>query len=221
MKEKKTIRDPFLKNQIGKLPKPTKKQTEQVKSDFKTGIRCTICGGWHHPNVIHLDYVGHAALTDRFLDVDENWNWEPMSLNESGLPRLDPEGLFWIRLTILGVTRLGVGDAGSKTGGDAMKERIGDALRNAGMRFGAALDLWHKGELHIDEPPNDLLIEKYVGDMLSIIDKSDSPGARQLWDEMTKPEQDATWKKLNTKEKAVVKKLLYIGPLAEGGQIDE
>ena len=33
-----------------------------------------------------------------------------------------------------------------------MKERIGDALRNAAMRFGAALDLWHKGELHVNEP---------------------------------------------------------------------
>jgi hypothetical protein len=32
-----------------------------------------------------------------------------------------------------------------------MKERIGDALRNAAMRFGAALDLWHKGDLHLDE----------------------------------------------------------------------
>jgi hypothetical protein len=29
-----------------------------------------------------------------------------------------------------------------------VKEAIGDALRNAGMRFGAALDLWHKGDLH-------------------------------------------------------------------------
>ena len=34
---------------------------------------------------------------------------------------------------------------------DAMKERIGDALRNAAMRFGAALDLWHKGELHVED----------------------------------------------------------------------
>jgi len=32
-----------------------------------------------------------------------------------------------------------------------MKERIGDALRNAAMRFGAALDLWHKGDLHAAE----------------------------------------------------------------------
>lgn len=57
----------------------------------------------------------------------------------------------WIRLTVCGVTRLGYGDAQGKTGGDAMKERIGDALRNAAMRFGAALDLWHKGILHMDE----------------------------------------------------------------------
>jgi hypothetical protein len=32
-----------------------------------------------------------------------------------------------------------------------MKEMIGDALRNAAMRFGAALDLWHKGDLHADD----------------------------------------------------------------------
>ena len=32
-----------------------------------------------------------------------------------------------------------------------MKERIGDALRNAAMRFGSALELWHKGELHAAE----------------------------------------------------------------------
>ena len=57
----------------------------------------------------------------------------------------------WIKLTVCGVTRLGYGDAQGKSGGDAMKERIGDALRNAAMRFGAALDLWHKGELHVEE----------------------------------------------------------------------
>ena len=34
------MREPFLENQISKLPKPTKAQTEQVKVDFKKGIRC-------------------------------------------------------------------------------------------------------------------------------------------------------------------------------------
>jgi len=143
------LRKPFSPNQIGKLPKPTKQQMEAVKNDFKQGVRCIECGGWHHPKVVHLDYVGHAALTDRFLDADPNWNWEPMAMTEQGLPLVE-NGLLWIKLTICGVTRIGVGDAQGKQGGDAMKEMIGDGLRNCGMRFGAALDLWHKGDLHAD-----------------------------------------------------------------------
>ena len=144
-----TMRTAFTENQISKLPKPTKAQTDAVKADFKAGIRCPICQGWHHKDVVHLDYVGHAALTDRLLDVDPDWNWEPVSWTQDGQPALDRDGGMWIKLTVLGVTRLGYGDAQGKTGGDAMKERIGDALRNAGMRFGAALDLWHKGDLHV------------------------------------------------------------------------
>lgn len=144
------LRVPFERNQISKLPKPTKEQTEEVKSDFKKGIRCSECGGWHHPKVVHLDYVGHAALTDRLLDVDPNWNWEPMSTNSDGSPKFDESKGLWIKLTICGVTRIGYGHPDGKSGGDAIKETIGDALRNAAMRFGAALDLWHKGDLHAD-----------------------------------------------------------------------
>ena len=146
------LRVPFPENQISKLPKATKKQNDDLKADFKKGIRCTLCGGWHLPEVIHLDYVGHAALTDRLLDADENWTWEPMSLDADGLPRLDRNGGLWIKLTVLGQTRIGYGNAEGKSGGDAVKEIIGDALRNAAMRFGAALDLWHKGDLHGDPP---------------------------------------------------------------------
>lgn len=145
------LREPFPPNQISKLPKPTKAQTEAVKADFKKGIRCKVCESWHHPDVIHLDYVGHAALTDRLLDTDPEWNWEPMGLNPDGTPALDRVGGLWIKLTVCGVTRPGYGCADGKSGGDAMKEIIGDALRNAAMRFGAALDLWHKGDLHADE----------------------------------------------------------------------
>lgn len=141
------LRKPFEPNQIGKLPKPTRNQTEAVKLNQVKVIKCRECGGWHHPNVIHLDYVGHAALTDRLLDVDPEWSWEPMALTDEGLPRIDDLGGLWIRLTILGVMRLGYGCADGKTGGDAVKEIIGDALRNAAMRFGAALELWHKGDL--------------------------------------------------------------------------
>lgn len=147
------LRAPFPANQISKLPKPTKAQTDAVRANFKAGIRCKICGGWHHPDVVHLDYVGHAALTDRLLDADPNWNWEPVT--ETGLPAIDQNNGMWIKLTVCGVTRLGYGHAEGKKGGDAIKEVIGDALRNAAMRFGAALDLWHKGDLHAledDEP---------------------------------------------------------------------
>ena len=117
------LRKPFPEHQISYLPK----------------------GG------VKLAYVGHAALTDRLLDTDPAWNWEPLAISPHGLPVMDDMGGMWIRLTICGVTRLGYGHAGSKTGGDAIKEVIGDALRNAAMRFGAALDLWHKGDLHLDD----------------------------------------------------------------------
>lgn len=145
------LREPFPAHHISKLPKPTKKQTDEVRADFKKGRRCTICGGWHHPDVVHLDYVGHAALTDRLLDADPQWSWEPLAFDEVGLPALDGNRGLWIKLTVAGVTRLGYGSADGKQGGDAVKEIIGDALRNAAMRFGAALDLWHKGDLHADE----------------------------------------------------------------------
>jgi hypothetical protein len=145
------LRAKFPENTISKLPKPTKKQTDEVRADFKKGIRCEECGGWHHAKVVHLDYVGHAALTDRLLDCDPNWNWEPVTFGENGNPQFDSIGGMWIRLTVCGVTRLGYGNADGKTGGNAVKEVIGDALRNAAMRFGAALDLWHKGDLHGDD----------------------------------------------------------------------
>lgn len=143
------LREPFPKDQIGRLPKPTKKQTDDVKADFKRGVRCKECGSWHHPDVVHLDYVGHAALTSRLLDVDPEWSWEPMGTTPEGLPAIS--GGLWIKLTVCGVSRYGFGSADGKQGGDAIKEMIGDALRNAAMRFGAALDLWHKGDLHADE----------------------------------------------------------------------
>lgn len=156
------MRVKFAPHLIAKLPKPTKKQTDDLRAamnnkDFSLGIRCKDCGGWHHKDVIHLDYVGHAALTDRLLDCDPNWNWEPLSFNEGGNPQVDSIGGMWIKLTVCGVTRLGYGSAEGKKGGDTIKEIIGDALRNAAMRFGAALDLWHKGDLHddSDEPPKD------------------------------------------------------------------
>ena len=147
------LRAPFPDHQISKLPKETKRQTEQRKADMDAGRwpdKCGVCGGLHHKNAVHLDYVGHAALTDRLLDADPAWSWEPAALRD-GLPAFDGSGGLWIKLTVCGVTRLGYGYAAAKLGmdpGSREKEVIGDALRNAAMRFGAALDLWHKGDLH-------------------------------------------------------------------------
>jgi len=151
-----TMRTPFPDHQISKLPKETKAQREAREKDRNLMVwKCDLCGGAHHKNAVHLDYVGHAALTDRLLDVDPEWSWEPVAFGPDGLPAIDRNGGLWIRLTILGMTRMGYGDADGKTGGNAVKEAIGDALRNAAMRFGAALDLWHKGDLHLDADGED------------------------------------------------------------------
>lgn len=104
---------------------------------------------------ITLEYVGHGAVTSRLLDVDPEWTWEPVSYDEQGQPALvrdddgNPIGL-WIKLTVLGVSRLGFGSCpGSQF--EAEKVLIGDAIRNAAMRFGVALDLWVKGHAEDDE----------------------------------------------------------------------
>lgn len=115
------------------------------------GMRCGECGQFLPARHGHLTYAGHAAITDRMLEVDPDWNWEPVTdpAMLAVLPR--EHGGMWIKLTVAGVTRLGYGDAQGKTGHNAVKEIIGDALRNAGMRFGIGLGLWHKGDLHADQ----------------------------------------------------------------------
>lgn len=127
------LRAKFPQSAVGQLPKPTRKDA--------TKGQCRECGGWHGLPAVHLDYVGHAATTDRLLSVDPEWTWEPMGVDQFGLPMPDAQGNLWIRLTVCGVTRIGVGD------GSSVKEKIGDAIRNAAMRFGVALDLWSKEEL--------------------------------------------------------------------------
>ncbi len=144
------LRVPFPPHQISKLPKESRNQIDARKADRNTAVNCKVCGGWHHKSAVHLDYVGHAAATDRLLDTDLEWSWDPLALDPRGLPAFDENGGLWIKLTVCGVTKLGYGSADGKTGGDAKKEIIGDAIRNAGMRFGMALDLWHKGDLHVD-----------------------------------------------------------------------
>ena len=91
---------------------------------------------------IQLDYVSHAWVTDRLLEVDPTWTWKPLAFDVDGLPKFDGNGGLWIELTVCGVTRLGYGEPQGRDKFDQTKGAIGNALRNAAMRFGVALDLW-------------------------------------------------------------------------------
>lgn len=171
------LRKPFPPGTVGKLPKPYKRDSPKGQ--------CQECHGWHGLPAAHLDYVGHAAVTDRLLSVDPAFHWEPLALDEDGLPKLDKAGNLWIKLTVCGVTRIGVGD------GSSAKEVVGDALRNAAMRFGVALDLWSKEELESgavaehghektrpDTPPLDLTAEKR---RVWALARGDSDEAKKAW----------------------------------------
>lgn len=159
-------RRPFASDEIELLPKPLSKDYRNGTCDRedRNGIKC---GGWHAMPCIHLSYVGHAGLTMRLYEVDPFWRWEPMAYDvdpeqlklaigsgstemvdrimSNGTPRFQG-GVLWIRLHLLGQDFIGVGDAPGKSGGSAVKEAIGDALRNAAMRAGIGTYLWGKSE---------------------------------------------------------------------------
>lgn len=173
------LRKPFKAEEIGKLPKSTCKDCSdsrfKVCDKHQRVYNCPECHGSHSNATMHLDFVGHADLTARLLEVDPEWSWEPMGTEEHGLPIMDHNGNLWIRLTVGGVTRIGVGD------GKNAKECIGDALRNAGMRFGIALDLWAKGDrswAHAEDetpaatvpeqPPADLVVAALLDEIRSL-----------------------------------------------------
>lgn len=209
------LREPFPAHQISKLPKPTKQQTDALKAamdkkDFSLGIRCQLCGAWHHKDVVHLDYVGHAALTDRLLDADPDWTWEPVAFRD-GLPAFDQTGGLWIKLTVCGVTRLGYGHAAGKPNQDPgarEKEVIGDALRNAAMRFGAALDLWHKGDLHGDAEGSDAPVQ--TNDPAPASKPASKADSRAVYDRLSRENRalasqtdfDAFWAKAENQDAA-------------------
>ncbi len=176
----------FEQDRVEKLPRQVvsdKKDPQQTYGRCEEGSTVRVngrqaatsadgyfCGGWHARS-IHLDYIGHAGLTERLLEVDPLWSyeWKHVELpgwveaavaasyavgntdearrlvKQHGAP-LSRDGGYWIDLTILGITRQGFGSADGKTGPNATKEVIGDALRNAGMRFGAGTYLWSKSD---------------------------------------------------------------------------
>lgn len=138
---------PFELNEIEKLPKQLKRGDDnrmQCRAGTQASADGHYCGGYHARSM-HLDYIGHAGITDRLNQVDPLWTWEPLALTPHGTPLMSDGGM-WGKLTVLGVSRIGFGDSAGKTGPNAIKEVIGDFIRNAAMRFGVATYLWSKSE---------------------------------------------------------------------------
>lgn len=113
---------------------------------------CPRCGKRHPLPAKHLSYIGHAAVTKRLNDIDPSWSWRAMASRPDGAPLIIAGGL-WIYLTVCGVERIGYGDADGKLGDDVTKEVIGDAIRNAAMRFGCGLEMWMRDDEEVTLPP--------------------------------------------------------------------
>ncbi len=113
-----------------------------------------------------LDYVSHADVTDRLLQVDPEWSWEwgvddpatgrpskELSLTREDRVLRDREGqefthsewALWMALKVNGVTKRDVGYAPADKD-EVLKHVVSDALRRCAMRFGVALDLWMKDD---------------------------------------------------------------------------
>lgn len=149
----KALTKEFPAKAVGKLPKVTCRACADPKQKCVEHTRryCKTCKGVISEAHIHVDFVGHAYVTERLWEVDPEWSWEPLAFNQSGLPAIDEYGGLWIKLTIGGQTRLGYGDADGRKNHLATKIAIGDAIRNAAMRFQIALDMWKKDKTSDDK----------------------------------------------------------------------
>ncbi|MFE6126702.1 hypothetical protein ACFQ6Q_00295 [Streptomyces sp. NPDC056437] len=157
------LREPFAASEIRYRPQPWCKACSNAPfkvCERHAQIECHRCKQKRITDAhIDLAFVGHAEATNRLLNVDPFWDWEPLALDQAGLPQYDGNKAMWIRMTVCGMTRLGYGDATGKSGANAVKEIIGDAIRNAGMRFGMALDLWTPSDLEIIESGGEALAD--------------------------------------------------------------
>ena len=104
---------------------------------------------------VQLRYLSHIWVRKALQDADPDWYWEPMGYDSDGQPVIErdsqgnPVG-FWIWLHLLGTKMPGYGsvEPGKR---DAVKELIGDSLRNAAMRLIGG-QLWVK-EAAKKKPP--------------------------------------------------------------------
>ena len=106
---------------------------------------------------VALKYLGHSDTSRALTECDPGWTWEPMGYTDDGQPVLvlndkgQPIGL-WGWLTVCGVRRPAYGSC-LPGKGEAIKELIGDLIRNGGMRFGVAGGLWSKADRHDEKKP--------------------------------------------------------------------
>ena len=125
-----------------------KAQADALRAPFPPEQIGSKKGGGRRPD---LDYVGHAAVTDRLLQVDPEWYWTP-DRREDGrwdVQTFGNEAVLTGTLTICGVTRACVG-IHPLDDNEVVKKLQSDAIRNGAMRFGVALDLWSKEDLHTE-----------------------------------------------------------------------
>lgn len=170
------LRAPFRPDEISVKPRlwctACSKAEGRVCPKHKQ-IQCKECKNRISEAHLHLSYVGHAEATSRLLEVDPYWDWEPAyrdvdkellmaaiatgnheivtAVIANAPPLFDREGGMWMRVMVHDddneqVWTLGYGDAEGKRGPAAMKEIIGDGIRNAMMRRGLALDLWSRSD---------------------------------------------------------------------------
>jgi hypothetical protein len=107
-----------------------------------------------------LTYLGHSDTSRALTECDPFWTWEPMGYEANGTPALErddkgnPVGL-WAWLTVCGVRRPCYGSC-LPGKNEAVKELIGDAIRNGAMRgFGVAGGLWSKADRPDENAPVD------------------------------------------------------------------
>ena len=120
---RKTLREPFAPEQIGKLRRKTKT-------------------GGH----VELDYVGHAAVSDRLNQQEPGWSYGIERAVESADGLHVQAVVGWVEI---GGKRLPeVGEPNNQSSyGQEFQSAIGNLIRRGAMRFGVGIDLWSKEDL--------------------------------------------------------------------------
>lgn len=138
------LRAPFDRKLIGKLPKTARRPS--------------------------LDYIGHAAVTDRLNKEAPDWTYhiEPVIIvgtlirekhpdrSDTFAFQPDPNGLPHVvavfgEFIVGGIARQEVGEVENFTEyGDELKKAISNFIRRGAMRFGVGLDLWSKEDLSVE-----------------------------------------------------------------------